>query len=78
MDLVFTITWTKTRKFLKRRFSKRPDKFIPDAIQVKLISKPALLTHQVGGKSLLLICGHLVKDDVTYDESKVVMMTINL
>ena len=28
LDLVFTITWTKTRKFLKRRFSKRPDKLI--------------------------------------------------
>ena len=34
-DLVFTITWTKTRKFLKRRFSKRPDKLISNAIQAK-------------------------------------------
>ena len=36
-DLVFTITWTKTRKFLKRRFSKRPDKLISNAIQAKSI-----------------------------------------
>ena len=69
-DLVFTITWTKTRKFLKRRFSKRPDKLISNAIQAKFYFNSIqsllclVLTHQVGGERLLLICRHLVNHDV--------------
>ena len=69
-DLVFTITWTKTRKFLKRRFSKRPDKLILNAIQAKSNFNSIqsllclVLTHQVGGERLLLICRHLVNHDV--------------